>query len=336
MTTTETTDLNTARRCYTPKADIAEAQRNYAYDMAKFLKHSSTKDVNPDPAAVAAFLTSAAHSLEKGLAMEVPRAGFGERKIPSILAAIDELERGGHEGIATQGARGCIRAYVRYHDEHQLHLPPHLESELREFAAGIGDHELPGGSITLTRREIEDATNFDYDRFIQTRRSVRHFTGEPVSPKVIHNAVAQAIKSPKVCNRESRRVYAAYDPALRDHLLGYHHGNKGFGHKLGAVLVVTVDLREFDMIGERNQGWVDGGLFAMSLMYALHAARLGTCALNWSEDCEYDQVFREEFNIPDNEVIITFIGVGHIPETIDVAASPAPTADRVLSVISRR
>jgi len=188
----------------------------------------------------------------------------------------------------------------------------------------------------LTKKEIEDATDFDYTRFVQTRCSVRHFTGQSVSPDAVRNAVSQAIKTPRTCNREMRRVYAAYEPKLRDHLLTYHNGNRGFGHKLGAVLIVTVDLREFDMIGERNQSWIDGGLFAMSLGYALHAARLGTCMLNWSEDFEHDQVLRKEFNIPDHEVIITFIGVGHVPEAFEVAASPAPSADDILSVISVR
>jgi nitroreductase len=336
MKTSETIDLNAARRAYTPKADLDEAQRNYDYDMAKFLKYSSTREINPDPAALTAFLTSAYHSLEKGLTMEIPRAGFGQTKIPSILGAVEDLERSGYESYATRGARGCIRAYVRFHDERNLPLPAHLESQLRAFAADTAEQPLPGGSIALTRQEIEDATNFDYTRFIETRRSVRHFTGEPVSPEEIHNAVTQALRSPRVCNRESRRVYAAYEPTLRNHLLSYHHGNKGFGHKLGAVLVVTVDLREFDMIGERNQGWIDGGLFAMSLIYSLHATRLGTCPLNWSEDCDHDQAFRNEFNIPDNEVIITLIGVGHVPDTIAVAASPAPPTDNVLSEISLR
>jgi nitroreductase len=336
MTTSETIDLNAVRRAYTPKADLDEARRNYEYDMAKFLKYSSAREISCDPAALAAFLTSAYHSLEKGLTMEIPRAGFGQGKIPAILAATGELERGGHDSHATRGARGCIRTYVRFHDKHKLPLPTHLESQLRAFVADTDDQQLPGGSIALTRQEIEHATNFDYSRFIETRRSVRHFTGDPVSPEVVHHAVTQALRSPRVCNRESRRVYAAYEPTLRNHLLSFHHGNRGFGHKLGAVLVVTVDLREFDMIGERNQGWVDGGLFAMSLIYSLHAARLGTCPLNWSEDCEHDQVFRNEFTIPDNEVIITLIGVGHIPDTIEVAASPTPTADGVLSDVSLR
>ncbi|WP_252350149.1 nitroreductase family protein [Gluconobacter cerinus] len=329
-------DLTQERREYTPKADLAEVRRNYEYDMDKFLKYSSTRDINPDPAALTSYLVSAYHSLEKGLAMEVPKAGFGLRKIRPVLAAIAALENSGAASVATRGARGCMRAYVQYHDDRGLPLPVEVEAELRAFVAGMVAVDYPGGSITLNRKEIEEATNFDYDRFIQTRCSVRHFTGESVSPEEVKKAVQRAIKTPRTCNREMRRVYAAYDPELRNDLLSYHNGNRGFGHKLGAVLVVTVDLREFDMIGERNQGWIDGGLFAMSLVYALHAGRLGTCMLNWSEDCVRDQRVRDAFQIPDHEIIITFVGVGHLPDSFEVAASPAPSADEVLSIIAVR
>src|ERR1700712_1352840 len=303
MTTTSSTalhvDLCDARRAYTPKAQLPEIDRNYAYDRDRFLRHSSTRDINPDPVALASFLTSAYHSLEKGLAMEVPRGGFGGRKIGPILAAISELESIGNGGVATRGARGCIQSYVRFHDDRGLAMPIELEAELRRFAAPTGAARLPGGAITLTRQGIADATDFDYDTFIKTRYSVRHFTGESVNPEAVRDVVGQALKSPRVCNRESRRVHAAYDPDVRNHLLTFHHGNSGFGHKLGVVLVVTVDLREFDMIGERNQPWIDGGLFAMSLVYGFHASGLGTCMLNWSEDRDHDQVLRNAFDIPD-------------------------------------
>jgi nitroreductase len=324
-------DLIQARRNYTPKADPAEVQRNFEYDMEKFLTHSSTDRINADPVALEAYLTSAYHSLEKGLTMETPKAGFGIRKLRPVMAAIAELERLGQARFATEGGRGCIRSYVCYHNEHALPLPVGFDTELRTFAATMDDRPYPGGAISLSRRKIEAATDFDYDRFIQTRCSLRHFTGEPVSPDVVRNAVRQAIKSPRTCNRESRRVYTVYDTAQRDHLLSYHSGNRGFGHKLGAVLVVTVDLREFDMIGERNQSWIDGGLFAMSLVYALHANRLGSCMLNWSEDCHQDRRLRDAFRIPDYEVVITFIGVGQMPKDFEVCASPSPDLDDVLS-----
>ena len=329
-------DLEEFRTGYTPTVDFAEAKRNFDYDMEKFLKYSSTSHINPDPAALAAFLTHAYHALEKGLVVEVPREGFGVAKIRPTIAAIMELERIGHAGVATRGARGLLQSYVRFHDDHKLKMPAEVEDELRAFVDEMGDETHPGGAYTLTRKELREASDFDYERFIQARSSVRHFTGEPVSPEMVKTAVRQSIKTPRSCNREMRRVYAAYDPALRDHLLSYHNGNRGFGHKLGVVLVVTVDLREWDTIGERNQGWVDGGLFAMALVYALHAAGLGTCMLNWSEDCDTDRRLRGAFKIPDHEIVITLIGAGHVPDEFDLTASPAPDVDDVLSVIEPR
>lgn len=328
--------LTEARREHTPKADPAEIKRNYDYDMQRYLKHSSTHVINADPVALSSFLTSAYHSLEKGLAMEVTKAGFGVQKIRPIMSAILELERSGNANFATRGARGSLKAYVRYHDDRGLPLPAGLEHELRSFVAEMGQEEFPGGALSLNRAQIEAATSFDYDKFIQTRCSLRHYTGNPIAPQKVENAVRQAIKSPRSCNREMRRVHAVYDSKLRDQLLGFHSGNRGFGHKLGAVLIVTVDLREFDMIGERNQGWVDGGLFAMSLVYALHANRLGSCMLNWSEDCEQDKRLREAFDIPDHEVVITFIGVGQMPDIFDVAASPPPDVHDVMSLLRVR
>lgn len=334
--TTELLDLTAARLAYTPKADREEVQRNYAYDLERFITHSSTTSINPDPEALESVLASVAHALEKGLAVEETRAGFGAGKLPLTMQAVRELESTGHASTITAGARACLRQYVEYHDNLGLTLPEGSEAELRAFVAESPRSAATGGSVTLTRREIENATNFNYDEFVNTRYSIRHYTGAAVSPSDVGLAVTRALKTPRVCNRETRRVYAAYDSGLRDHLLSFHHGNRGFGHKLGAVLIITSDLRGFDMIGERNQPWIDGGLFAMSLAYAFHAAGLGACMMNWSEDADHDQRLRAEFDIPDNEVIITFLGVGHLPEVFEVAASPRPAVNDVLREVQLR
>ncbi len=337
MTTlTEVLDLDDARRTYTPKADRDEVRRNYEYDMERFIAHSSTSDLNPDPVALEAVLASVSHALEKGLAVEETRAAFGAGKIPLTLAAVRELEARGHSGVVTEGARDCIRQYVQHHTEHGFELPASLDAELRAFLSEAEPGGTSGGSVTLTRTQINAAVDFDYDRFIQSRYSVRHFTGAPVEAADVERAVERALKTPRVCNRETRRVHVAYGTELRNHLLTYHHGNRGFGHKLGAVLVITSDLRGFDMIGERNQPFTDGGLFAMSLAYAFHAAGLGACMMNWSEDTDHDQLLRNEFDIPENEVIVTFLGVGHLPEQFEVAASPRPQVGEILQELRVR
>lgn len=329
-------DLDQARLAYSPKSTPDEIRKNYEYDMERFLKHASAHTLSQDPVALSSWLVSAFHGVEKGLTMETAKEGFALRKIPPMMAAIQQLESQGHESYATRGARGCLQAYVQFNDRLGLKIPAEYEAGLRAFVARQAPETYPGGAISLSRAQIGAATGFDYDAFIRTRSSLRHFTGEPVDPETLENAVRQALKSPRSCNREMRRLRVVYDPDLRDHLLSFHSGNRGFGHRLGAVLVLSVDLREFDMVGERNQGWIDGGIFAMSLVMALHANRLGSCMLNWSQDCEQDKRLRAAFDIPDHEAIVTFLGVGQMPETFQVAASPSPEVSGVMSLLRRR
>ncbi|WP_237478214.1 nitroreductase family protein [Lichenibacterium dinghuense] len=307
-----------------------ELYNNYDYDFMRFAEHSSAVEPNLDSTAVGAELVSAAHAVEKGLAMADTRAGFAAPKIRLMMDRIADLEHAGATGFATRSARGVLRAYVAFHDEHSFPLPGEVEARLREFASEDVEKELPGGSIEITRAEVLAATAIDYDAFLRTRRSVRQFTGEAVSEEEVRRAVSRAIRSPRTRNRETRHVFVAYSQAMRDHLLTLHRGNLGFGHKLGAVLVVTVDLRQFDMAGERNQCWIDGGMFAVSLVFAFHAQGLGTCMLNWSAALEQDQALRREFDIPDYHVVVTLIGVGQIPERLTVASSPSPGVEDVL------
>ncbi|PYH48552.1 nitroreductase family protein [Aspergillus saccharolyticus JOP 1030-1] len=313
----------------------AELRANFDYDFEKFWQWSGVVKNDTSPVVLAAKLTGAYHSLEKGLTLEEPRALFGRSKVKFIIRAVRALEKIGYTSVATRGGRGTIQDYMRFHKEHHYSLPADYEKELRDFVSER-DGLFPGGAVLLTKKEVQNATAFDYTRFVQTRHSIRHYTGESVSPEQIKLAVSRAIHTPRAVNRETRRVYVAYDTVLRNHVLKYQHGNIGFGHKLGAVLIITTDIREFDIIGERNQAWIDGGLFAMGLNFALHADNLGTCMLNWSADKEQDQALRSAFEIPEYEVIITMLGVGSLPESLRVAASPAPVADDILSVIKPR
>ena len=117
-------------------------------------------------------------------------------------------------------------------------------------------------------------------------------------------------------------MYAIYDPQLRQRALSHQNGNRGFGDAVGAVLIVATNLAAYTDFGERNQAWIDGGLFAMTLAYALHAQALGTCFLNWSVTPGTDKAMRKDMGIPDEEAVITLMAVGQLREAFCVAASP--------------
>jgi hypothetical protein len=96
---------------------------------------------------------------------------------------------------------------------------------------------------------------------------------------------------------------------------------KGFAEQIDKLLVITNKLTGFWDSGERNQCWIDGGMFSMSLILGLHAKGLGTCCLNWSKTAVVDRVMRKLLGLPDSEVIIMLLAVGHIPDSLNVAYS---------------
>jgi hypothetical protein len=52
-------------------------------------------------------------------------------------------------------------------------LSADFDDELRKFVGEMKE-VYPGGAIPLTKKEVQEATAFDYIRFVQARHSVRH------------------------------------------------------------------------------------------------------------------------------------------------------------------
>ena len=302
--------------------------KDFLYDYRRFSSYSSALNPEMSREAVAARITKEYHRLEKGIALPEPRPGFALQVVEWLMREVPRHEAAGGTGVETHGARGAIRAWVKFHDR----IGHPVDPAIRAFAEG--PETLPGGIVTLTRDEIHEAARIDFARFARSRYSVRQFTGEPVAEETVRLAVEVALKSPRVCNRESRRVHAAFSPEARRRMLEHQNGNRGFGHLAGAVMMITSDLRDFTDYGERNQCWSDGGMFAMSLANALHAQGLSTCMLNSATICRKDRILHRALGIPDHEAVITFMAVGHMPETIELAASPGPDAARVMKVMA--
>jgi Nitroreductase family. len=93
------------------------------------------------------------------------------------------------------------------------------------------------------------------------------------------------------------------------------------------LLVVTERRSAFVGVGERNQRWVDGGLFAMSVVLSLHAQGLASCFLNWSQTVSATQELRARSGIPKTEDVIVLIAVGWPAEQARVARSPLRAVD---------
>lgn len=104
-------------------------------------------------------------------------------------------------------------------------------------------------------------------------------------------------------------------------VLKNQNGNRGFGHEIDKLLLVTVDLRFFNRDREIFQAYIDGGMYAMSLINSLHYECIGTIPLSGSLTQNQDTNVRKILNLDEAEIIIIFIGVGNYPEKCQTTKS---------------
>jgi hypothetical protein len=263
------------------------------------------------------------HRIEKGLALPEPRPGFGRETILKLIRDLAAYRHEHGEDDLSDIVNSIFLEYREALDRSEISFPE-VYAHIQKHLGSAGR----GGTLLLTHDNLFAVPSEVARRFLASRRSIRAFTGEPVSRAAIEAVVELAQNAPSVCNRQSARIFCSNERTTIDRVLAHQNGNRGFGHLLGAVVIVTTDLEKFHSLGERNQPFVDGGIFAMSFVLALHAFGLGGCMLNWSVEPGTDRALREEFDIPESHVIITLIGCGHPVDPVRVAMSPRdPLAD---------
>ena len=284
-------------------------------------------------AAAKAHLLRLSHSLEKGMALSTPRAGFGSKLTTCLVSDMESYVRRYGPDELTNCVLGIVEALLAYHKDRGVEWPE-LERNtvaMRVRHAGlICSYMAPVGTVKIQRQQIVMAAPVDPEAFFNLRRSVRQFSDIPISSEEIERAVKMAFRAPSVCNRQGAKLYVYTDSADRERVLKFQDGNSGFGDHASVVFVVTTDMSVFYKNGERNQAFVDGGLFAMSLAMSLHAIGLGACMLNWAVGPRKDRPMRRALGIPDNEVVITLLVAGHLHPEFSVAASPRRPLNEVL------
>lgn len=297
-------------------------------DRRRYALHSTTLHKAETKEQKRGSLTFNYHKLEKGLALPEPRPGFAKA---TALGLIKELKEYETEFGRDDMSEIVVSVLTEYHNANANHGI--VFSELAAFLEDDGRlivSDIEAGSVSINKGDLFPVSTEMANQFLLSRRSVRQFTGAPVSQSDIEAAITVAQRAPSVCNRQSGRVFWSNEPEKIEGILAHQNGNRGFGHMLGAVLVVTSELAKFRDVGERNQPYVDGGIFAMAVAFALHARGIGSCMLNWSVEPKVDAALRAEFGLPENHIVITMIGCGHAKDTLRVAASPRDHTTDVL------
>lgn len=306
------------------------AARNFRSDARRFRERSGIART-VEQVTLQAKITMDYHRLEKGLSLRQPRTDFGTKVAQELIANLTRYCRSFGADQLTATTLEALEEFNQFRRRHGTAVAEILEATTqlkREFS--WSGSACGGGTVETSAAQVRDMSRIDGPAFFNSRHSVRDFTDEPVDVAELEEAVRMAQRTPSVCNRQAWRVHVARGAALKERLLSLQNGNLGFRSQIACALVVVCDLRHFVTVGERNQAWIDGGMFAMSLVYALHSLGLGTCFLNWSVTEDVDRKLRPHLKVTEHDVIITMLAVGHLPQRFRVAHSQRKPIDQAL------
>jgi hypothetical protein len=261
------------------------------------------------------------HIVEKGLSFRNVKIGFGEDKIFDLL---DNLWRYyfmySDVRLATY-ILVIVKEYINFNKAKGHQNTKIIEKYEKLYTLINPNLSLFNGGIKkISKKQIYDKSLIDFESFVNMRFSIRDFTDEPVDIDLVRKAIKIAGKTPSACNRQPWRVHLFVSKERVNEILDYQTGARQFKENIGCAILVTCSYNNF-FGGEYHQPYVNGALYAMTLIYALHSLGFGTIALNMGFPYNKLVKLSELIDIKNDEVPVLLIGVGHIPDQLNVACS---------------
>lgn len=270
------------------------------------------------------------HILEKGLSHGEIRYKFGEKVLNNLSKCLSEFisKEYDKENLSYKNAISVLREYKNIHETNNIDTGFLNEIFSKEV---ISDIELVtkvfGGSKLISIQSKKSVKNFS--ELTMNRYSIREFSDSKIEMDKIEKSIEIAQKSPSACNRQSVRVHVVTNRNMILELLNIQNGYKGY-RVPKILLITTVDQVAYSSIYDRNMGYIDGGLFTMTLLYALEERLIGACLLNTNFSPKVDKKIKSLLNMKESDIFINFIPIGNIQNDIKVCKSQRIPLDNVI------
>jgi nitroreductase len=306
----------------------------YAYDFRVFIVNSSVFQTFDTENKLKGKLTIYYHVLEKGLTMPETKLGFGQPVVYDLIELIELYILKGYNitSLELVHSINVLEEYLEFHQINKFDLDLKIIDKIKILRSKI--KYVP----TQNQFELEKTTYFEnnkssFEKFSLSRYSLRNYTDTEIPIEILHKCIQIAMKSPTSCNRQLNRIYAVRDKKVKQEVLKLQYGNRGFGHLADTIFVITADISVFQGTNDRNESYINSGMFAMSLLYALHRYEIGACPLNWSVEVERDLALRKLLGIPKNERVGVLISCGYLPDKVKIASSPRLSVEQIIKII---
>ncbi|MDD3162081.1 MAG: nitroreductase family protein [Bacteroidales bacterium] len=297
--------------------------------LKQLLKYNASVNTDEDIQKMQYTLLRENHVIEKGLSMRHPILGFGKAKVKSLLDRLNKYYALYHASDPDFMIYplSTIQQYISYTTSQGVQIPE-IEQEFTMLVEKTQLREklhAKCGIIALKKEDVLKTLPPNFFEFVSSRHSIRYFTKEIPDESIIRKALEIAQTTPSACNRQAWMTHI-FRGDINQRLIEWQHGAHGFENEIHMSILVTANQKAF-LSYESHQVYVDGGLYAMTLMFAIHAQGLGTMPLSCGFKASKLATLHSEFQIPENEVPIVIIGVGCLPDEFNVAASTRKSID---------
>ncbi len=280
----------------------------------RFLKFSANPWNKPNQEELRGQIIYYIHRIEKGLTHGSDfRPGFGQNALQSLHDLLNQWHKAHYPTTDTtyQAAFSIVMADIEKHQQEHQPLPEFLNAlfPVQELEKTEANNTIAGVK-TITTREKRHNQDKNFKELFEGRTSIRQFAKEPVDLSTVNQAIELSMKTPSVCNRQSYRVTLVSNPDLIGRILTVQGGWRGYAYP-PVLAIITSDVRSFIYMEEHNEPYVDGGIFTMSFLLSLEYEGLAACPLNLMCSDANAAKIRKLASIPDYEVLITCVAIGH-------------------------
>lgn len=302
-----------------PYGRVLKALHGFIYDLKRFYKYAGWRINMSDKDIRNYYSVKVYHSLEKSLSYKNRNIGSGWTDAFLILNVIQDASESKEIGFHDYLAYERLIQFINHPDNANTKNAKEIRSKLKEINY-LQNRETTPATFNYRQSDYQKGILSKPEDFFFSRFSLREFKDEIVDETIIKHAVELAIKSPSVCNRQPWHIYHITDEIIKEKALRHQAGNRGFGNKIPNLVIIATDLRAFVTGQEHYQHWIDGGMFSMSFIWALHSLGIASCALNWSQSPSKDRAFRKLIDIHPAHTISMMIAVGK-PDTENIVCS---------------
>jgi nitroreductase len=308
----------------------------FLYDLGRYIRYAGWRSSLNSVEARNYYMVKVYHTLEKSLSFTNRKPGSGWAGANTLIKALEQSFTLNGTGYHDLVAITVLKKFAEAEITHQPEKTAALIKRLIKVES-LSNRSIPfydnSGAINHDKTAFDKGRLAIPENFFMSRYSLREFSDEKISAEALSRALEMAMKSPSACNRQSWHVYHL-EGELAQQALAFQDGNRGFGHKIKELLIITTDLRAFVSPRERYQHWIDGGMFSMSLILALHSIGIASCCLNWSQSGRADIKFRKVIKISPQHTVMMMLAIGYPNEQNTVCASPRRPISEVYTKLS--